>query len=61
MKIDEKRMIQITRGLNGEVEKREDLRNEKNQTSDGLPNTPLQATDRCAAPLVSPPRSMREE
>jgi hypothetical protein len=31
MKIDENRMIQITMGLNGEVEKTEDLRNEKNQ------------------------------
>jgi hypothetical protein len=30
MKIDEKRMIQIARGLNGDVEKTEDLRNEKN-------------------------------
>jgi hypothetical protein len=29
MKIDEKRLIQNTKGLNGEVEKKEDLRNEK--------------------------------
>lgn len=42
-------MIQITRGLNGEMEKREDLRNEINRTSDGLTNTPLQVTGRCAA------------
>ena len=56
MKIDEKRIIQITRDLNGEVEKREDLRNEKNQTSCELPNTRRYRRQAAAWPAQPPIR-----